>query len=51
MTEEKAVQGGKHIGRVLKEEGVEYYFGITGGHVMALMIGIGSWHQANSRPA
>ena len=26
MTEEKAVQGGKHIGRVLKEEQVVYHF-------------------------
>ncbi len=38
---ERALQGGKHIGAVLKEEGVEYYFGIAGGHVNPLMIGLG----------
>ncbi len=38
---EKAVQGGKHIGRVLREEGVEYYFGITGGHVFPIQVGLG----------
>lgn len=38
---EKAVQGGKHIGRVLKEEGVECYFGITGGHVLPIQVGLG----------
>ncbi len=35
---EKAVQGGKHLGRVLKEEGLEYYFGITGGHVFPMQV-------------
>lgn len=38
---EKAVQGGKHIGWVLREEGVEYYFGITGGHVFPIQVGLG----------
>ncbi len=38
---EKAVQGGKHIARVLKEEGVEYIFGIAGGHVWPFMVGAG----------
>ncbi len=38
---EKAVQGGKHLGRVLKEEGLEYYFGITGGHVFPMQVGMG----------
>jgi len=38
---EKAVQGGKHIGRVLKEEGVEYYFGVTGGHIFPIQVGMG----------
>lgn len=33
--------GGDLVGRVLKEEGVEYAFGIHGGHVWALMAGMG----------
>ncbi len=41
MTEEKAVQGGKHIGRVLKEEGVEYHFGLHGGHINPFLVGTG----------
>ena len=41
MTEEKAVQGGKHIARVLKEEGVEYYFGLVGGEMYTIMVGCG----------
>lgn len=41
MAEEKPVQGGKHIGRVLKEEGVEYYFGVTGGHIFPIQVGMG----------
>jgi acetolactate synthase-1/2/3 large subunit len=40
--EEALIQGGKHIARVLKEEGVEYVFGIAGGHIFALMVGFGS---------
>ena len=38
---EKAVQGGKHIGRVLREDGVEFYAGITGGHVHPIQVGMG----------
>ncbi len=38
---QKAVQGGKHIGQVLKEEGVDVYFGIGGGHINPEMIGMG----------
>jgi acetolactate synthase-1/2/3 large subunit len=34
------INGGEAIGRVLKEEGVEYIFGIVGGHVMPLLGGI-----------
>ncbi len=34
------IHGGEAIGRVLKEEGVEYIFGIVGGHVMPLLGGI-----------
>ncbi len=41
MTEDKAVQGGKHIGRVLKEEGVEYHFGLHGGQIVQFMVGCG----------
>ncbi|MFH0846492.1 MAG: thiamine pyrophosphate-binding protein [Chloroflexota bacterium] len=41
QTVEKAVQGGKHIGRVLKEDGVQYYFGVTGGHVFQIQVGLG----------
>jgi acetolactate synthase-1/2/3 large subunit len=39
MTED-VIYGGEAIGRVLKEEGVEYIFGILGGHVMPLLGGI-----------
>ncbi|MFH0847174.1 MAG: thiamine pyrophosphate-binding protein [Chloroflexota bacterium] len=38
---EKSVQGGKHVAAVLKEEGVEYYFAIAGGHLNPLMVGLG----------
>jgi acetolactate synthase-1/2/3 large subunit len=38
---EKAVQGGKHMGTVLKEEGVEYIFGVIGGHIFMENVGIG----------
>ncbi len=38
---ERAVQGGKHIGSVLKEEGVQYYFCVTGGHIFPIQAGIG----------
>ncbi len=41
MTEDKAVQSGKHIGRVLKEEGVEYHFGLHGGQIVAFLVGCG----------
>lgn len=40
-TTEKAIQSGKHIGNVLRDEGVEYHFGLHGGHIMALLTGIG----------
>ena len=39
--EEKAVAGGKQIGRVLKEEGVEYMFGLQGGHIWSILVGAG----------
>jgi len=42
MSEEKMLQGGKQIARVFKEEGVDYMFGISGGHVFAFMVGAGS---------
>ena len=32
--------GGEVIGKVLKEEGVKYFFGIQGGHFWGLMLGI-----------
>ena len=35
------MQGGKHIARVLKEEGVEYHFGLHGGHINAFLVGCG----------
>ncbi|MFH0847714.1 MAG: thiamine pyrophosphate-binding protein [Chloroflexota bacterium] len=38
---ERAYQGGKHIGAVLREEGVEYYFGVTGRAITPVYIGIG----------
>jgi acetolactate synthase-1/2/3 large subunit len=41
MEQDKAVQSGKHIARVLKEEGVEYHFGLHGGHINALLVGCG----------
>lgn len=41
MAQEKPMQGGKHIARVLKEEGVEYIFGLAGGHVFPFIIGAG----------
>ena len=41
MTEEKAIQGGKHIAAVMKEEGVEYWFGLIGGHLWPISVGMG----------
>jgi acetolactate synthase-1/2/3 large subunit len=38
---EKAVAGGKQIGRVLKEEGIEYMFGLQGGHIWSILVGAG----------
>ena len=38
---EKAIQGGKHMGAVFKEEGVEYIFGVIGGHIFMENVGIG----------
>ncbi|BBO82040.1 hypothetical protein DSCO28_26060 [Desulfosarcina ovata subsp. sediminis] len=32
--------GGEEIGRVLKDEGVEYFFGIGGGHMWGIMLGV-----------
>jgi len=40
--EEKLLSGGKQIARVLKEEGVEYTFGVTGGHIMPFNVGAGA---------
>jgi acetolactate synthase-1/2/3 large subunit len=42
MAEEKKISAGKHLGIALREEGVEYYFGVTGGHIFALQAGIGT---------
>ena len=33
--------GGEVVGKVLKEEGVEYFFGVHGGHMWPLLAGIG----------
>jgi len=41
MSKEKLLQCGKHIARVLKEEGVEYQFGVTGGHIFPMNAGLG----------
>lgn len=41
MTEEKALQAGKHIARVMKEEGVDYIFGVVGGHLNPWLVGCG----------
>jgi len=41
MTQEKLEHGGKHIARVLKEEGVEYQFGVIGGHLYPIAAGLG----------
>jgi len=41
MQDQRAVHVGKHIGRVLKEEGVQYYFCVTGGHIFPIQSGIG----------
>lgn len=41
MQDQRAVHVGKHIGRVLKEEGVKYYFCVTGGHIFPIQSGIG----------
>ena len=38
---EKAISVGKQVGRVMKEEGVEYIFGVTGGHIFPIMVGAG----------
>ena len=38
---QKAVQGGKHMGMVLKEEGVEFFAGIGGGHIFPEVVGMG----------
>lgn len=38
---EKRLHGGRQIARVLKEEGVEYQFGISGAHVFPIMAGAG----------
>jgi acetolactate synthase-1/2/3 large subunit len=38
---EKAISVGKQAGRVMKEEGVEYIFGVTGGHIFPIMVGAG----------
>lgn len=38
---EKAVSGGKQIGRVLREEGVDYIFGLQGGHIWSILVGAG----------
>jgi len=40
-TQERAVAGGKQIGRVLKEEGVQYMFGLQGGHIWSILVGAG----------
>jgi len=37
---EETTFGGNEIGRVLKEEGVKYFFGIQGGHLWGLLVGI-----------
>ncbi len=39
--QERAVAGGKQIGRVLKEEGVEFMFGLQGGHIWSILVGAG----------
>jgi len=41
MTEEKLLHGGQQMARVLKEEGVEYQFGVGGGHIFPIMAGLG----------
>jgi len=41
MTQEKLLHGGQQIGRVLKAEGVEYQFGVGGGHIFPIMAGLG----------
>lgn len=41
MPEDKSVQAGKHIARIFKEEGVEYYFGLVGGEMYTLMVACG----------
>jgi acetolactate synthase-1/2/3 large subunit len=40
-TEERQLAAGKQVARVLKEEGVEYMFGIGGGHITPLIVGFG----------
>jgi len=37
---EETTFGGNEIGKVLKEEGVKYFFGIQGGHLWGLLVGI-----------
>jgi len=39
--EEKLLSGGKQMARVLKEEGVEYTFGVSGGHIWPFNAGCG----------
>ena len=39
---ERAVSGGKQVARVLKEEGVEYIFGLQGGHIWPVLMGCGT---------
>jgi len=41
MAEDKAVQAGKHIARIFKEEGIQYYFGLVGGEMYTLMVACG----------
>lgn len=41
VAQDKPIQSGKHIGNVLRDEGVEYHFGLHGGHIMALLTGTG----------
>lgn len=38
--EKEFITGGEAVGRVLKEEGVQYLFGVAGGHVFPLITGI-----------
>ena len=40
-TQERQLAAGKQVARVLKEEGVEYMFGVGGGHITPLIVGFG----------